>query len=65
MSDVSGLVNYFEVGCKCVLSGELPKILEGTATEREDYYLARCQCSRHPLHSKSQGRTYPYNTEDK
>lgn len=43
-----GLVEYFEVGCVCVLTGLIPKHTTELHADAEQYYMERCTCSRHP-----------------
>jgi hypothetical protein len=39
---------YFEDGCLCIHSGDLPVLFDKTPQEQYHHYLQGCKCSRHP-----------------
>ena len=48
MQNVIACIEYFEEGCLCIHSGELPILFDKLAVEQLHHYLTGCVCSRHP-----------------
>lgn len=46
------LVNYFEVGCLCLLTNKIKKPKTNDVNEKAYYYISSCTCSRHPESAK-------------
>lgn len=46
------LVDYFEVGCLCLMLGKIEKPKSGYLEDKLAYYMDNCTCSRHPESSK-------------
>lgn len=41
-------IEYFEDGCLCIHSGELPVKINASLVELYHHYYNGCKCSRHP-----------------
>lgn len=46
------LVEYFEVGCLCLIVGKIQKSKSNYLEDKLTYYMDNCTCSRHPESSK-------------
>lgn len=46
------LVDYFEVGCLCLMLGKIEKSKSRCLEDKLAYYMDNCTCSRHPESSK-------------
>ena len=46
------LVEYFEVGCLCLIVGKIQKSKSDYLEEKLAYYMDSCTCSRHTESSK-------------
>jgi len=51
-SDAASLVDYFEVGCCCLIAGKISKPKTNDVNKNADYYMDNCTCSRHPESAK-------------
>lgn len=55
---MKAIVEYFEAGCLCILSGGLPTRMSGESDEQlARRYMSSCVCSRHP--DTALGKTAP------
>lgn len=41
-------IRYFEDGCLCIHSGDLPVRIDAELRDQLHHYLLNCVCSRHP-----------------
>lgn len=49
ISDGSWMVEYFEIGCRCIDSNKIKKADSDLSNaEKLDYYMEQCSCTRHP-----------------
>ena len=49
INDGSWMVEYFEIGCRCIDSSRIKKPLESLSNESKlEYYIQQCTCTRHP-----------------
>lgn len=47
--DGSWMVEYYEIGCKCIDSNKIKKAGNHLSNkQKEQYYEEKCTCSRHP-----------------
>lgn len=46
------LIDYFEVGCLCLMLGKIEKSKSRCLEDKLAYYMDNCTCSRHPESSK-------------
>lgn len=42
------LVDYFELGCLCLITGKINKSTHKDVKVKAKYYMDNCTCSRHP-----------------
>lgn len=49
VSDGSWMVEYFEIGCRCIDSNKIKKADEDLSNANKlEYYMEHCSCTRHP-----------------